>query len=72
MYLLVYFFALCFHPSVVGVVLLVTDLQSELFCLPLFLLFIQILTEDHYTPSDRLLFLLFLLFGQIGPVCYLG
>ena len=54
MYLFVYCFALCFHPSVVGVVLLVTDLQCELFCLPLFLLFVQILTEDHCTPLGQI------------------
>ena len=53
MYLLVYCFALCFHPPVVGVVLVVTDFQYELFCLPLFLLFVQILTEDRCTPLGQ-------------------
>jgi hypothetical protein len=59
MWLLDYEFALYLHPLVVGVVLLVTDLQCELFYLPLFLLYVQILTEDHCTPSGQVLFLMF-------------
>ena len=57
MWLLDYESVACLHPIVVTDVLLVTDLQYELFYLPHFQLYAQILTKDHCTPSGRVLFL---------------
>ena len=60
MWLLDYESIVYFHPLVATDVLVVTDLQYELFYLPQFQLCVQILTEDHCTPSSRVLFLVIL------------
>ena len=60
MYLLDYESAVYLHPLVVMDVLLVADLQYELFYLPQFQLCVQILTKDHCTPIVQVLFLVIL------------
>lgn len=60
MYFLDYEFAAYLHSLVVTDVLLVTVLQYELFYLPQFQLYVQILTEDHCTPSGWVIFLVIL------------
>jgi len=54
------------------VVLQVTDFQLGPIYLPWFLQYAQILIEGHCTPLDWFLALVFQLFEQIGPICYLG
>ena len=60
MWLLDYEFVAYLHPLVVTDVLWVTDLQYELFYLPQFQLYVQILTEGHCTPLSRVLLLVIL------------
>ena len=60
MWLLDYEFVAYLHPLVVTDVLWVTDLQYELFYLPQFQLYAQILTEGRYTLVNQVLVLVIL------------